>query len=149
MCNHKLRIIIIIMSELRWVCNRHQGRSRRHSRSFMQTECRQNNSPPRLERPRVASDWPQQRTCSQETSGSPAGMKMDWRRCHGRLANVRPLTSQLKTPLLSRIYLPRHQPLEPPLKVQQTGKSWNTSPFIPLAYETLGPINSKCTDFLN
>jgi len=154
-----------------------QGRPRRHSWLCLHTQCRQNNSPPRLERHRMASAWPHLRTYRQRTGSSPEiiqkvrlllngtsaifwllvsriieikrdtcyklfeideflindlrmtsstyrnnvnvhseSLKMDWRRSHGWLVNVCMTWDVTVTDC--RIYLPRHQPLEPPLRVQ-------------------------------
>jgi len=72
-----------------------------------------------------------------------------------RLENVWPGTSPSPIPWLSRTFRPHYQPLAPPLRMQQTGRSSNTSrwlththTFIPSAFETLGHINSMGSAFL-
>jgi len=69
----------------------------------LQMLCQQNNSPPRIERPRAVSAWSRQRTCSQGTGWSPEFRRKTslciW------LANVRPDTWRSST-VLSHIYLP-------------------------------------------
>ena len=55
----------------------------------------------------------------------------------------------------SHLYKPHRHPLKAPRRVQRTGKKWKyqwlarTHTFIPLAFETFGPINSKGVLFLN
>jgi len=67
---------------------RHQGRSRRHSRPRLQTQRRQNNSPPRLERPRMATPTYLESRNRLIYWGQAESVQMDWRRSHGTLTNV-------------------------------------------------------------
>jgi len=90
---------------------------RKHSRSRLQTQCRQNNSTPRLKRPCVAapahlqSKNPMVSWCQTENC-----------RSHGRLANVWSGASHAPTPLTVI-----SSTAKAPLRAQQTGRGWNTS----------------------
>jgi len=136
-----------------------QGRPRRHSRSHLQTQCRKNNSSRRLERPREASDWPRQLTCSQRT-----GWSLEDRRKASRWIDADPMEGYkcatwdvTVTDTLAVSYLPATSSTagtasnegaadRKELKYQSIA---HTHTFIPLAFEKLGHINSKCTGFFN
>ena len=134
-----------------------RGRSRRHSRPRMQTQGWQNNSKPRLERPRVASTWPRQRSCSQETGRSVQVKRKATRRLDAdSMAGWQVYDLGVTvTDTMAESYLPATSSNagaaaegaadQKKLKYQPLA---HTLTFIEMAFETLGPINSMGTNFV-